>query len=383
MTIRDTTVGSPTGRYYERWKQNGGDTPKRYRELGIFWNNSYSMERESMVDVFPMTAFYAADGTSKPVPAANQFTRSFFTLSASSGTKPALSEIYAKLDNLWKNTDINLAMYLSPEGRESVTMTAESVGRIANAALDLKKGNLTGFFRNLKQMPRSDRRRVLKKYNQGDLSGSFLAAHLGWEPLIKDAYSASEGFKPAPPKSTRIKASKGHSGNFYRRNPTPYTGTSFKGFAKGVTTIVATVDRPPTTSERFGMANPFMVAWELVPLSFVADYFLPISTTIQALGFVGMQGARRGWIKEYTEQTAEIICPPGTLWLSDSNGKKYYNRQTASLRKHFKTASRKPYELSLSDALSIRNKIPTSVMKLGTLAALAHQRILALGSTKR
>lgn len=376
MTTRDSTIGSPTGSYYERWKQNGGDTPAYLRERGIYWNNSYSMERESMVDTFPMTHFYAANGASIALTAAQRFTRYWFTLSASSGTKPAISEIYAKLDSKWKNSDLNLAMYLSPEGRESVSQVAESIGRIANAARDLKRGNLTGFFRNLREMPRSSRRRVLKRYNQGDLSGAFLSAHLGWEPLIKDAYSASEGFDPPAPKAARIKASKGYSGNFYRLNRTAYP-VQFKGMAKGVTTILATVDRPPTNAERFGMANPFSVAWELVPLSFVADYFLPIGSVITALGFVGMQGARRGWIKEYTEQTAEVICPPGSLWIT-SNNVKYYNRSTATLRKHFKTASRKPYTLNLSDALSIRSRMPTSLMKLSTLSALAHQRILAL-----
>lgn len=380
MVNKVSEVGDPNGSYYEFKRQTGGDTPLAARLKGIYYDNPYSSERKGLIDTFPMTRFYAPDGSSYLLDPKQRFAKYWFSANSSIGTPPAISSIYAELDREWKDTDLNIGMYLSPEGRESVGMVAESVLRMSTAAHRLKHGDITGFFRNLKDVPRADKRRVLRKYDQGDLSGAFLSAHLGWEPLIKDAYSASEGLGKPKQEATRIKSSKGFTGRYNYATTLPkgckYTGKSF-----GVHTIILTVRREATFSERFGMANPFLIAWELVPLSFVADYFLPISDVITALGFVGQRGAREGWFKAYTEDVSYFEAPPGTLKIS-YGGKLFTNRLPASYSYYRKTSSRSPYTVSLSHALSVNTKLPTSLMKLATLSSLAHQNILSLAKRR-
>jgi len=376
MVNKVSEVGDPNGSYYELKRQTGGDTPLSQRLLGIYYNNPYSSERKGLVDVFPMTHFHAPDGSSYQLSAAQRRARYWYTATSSVGSPPAISSIYSELDQEWKNTDLNIGMYLSPEGRESVGMVTESVIRMSTAANRLRRGDLTGFFRNLKEVPRPDKRRVQRKFDQGDLSGAFLSAHLGWEPLIKDAYSASEGLGQPKQEASRIKAAKGFTGNYNYATALP-KGCKFTGKSFGVHTIILTVKREATFSERFGMANPFLIAWELVPLSFVADYFLPISDVITALGFVGQRGAREGWFKAYTEEVSIFEAPPGTLKIS-YGGKQFTNRLPASHSYYRKTSSRSPYTVSLSHALSVNTKLPTSLMKLATLSSLAHQNILSL-----
>lgn len=373
-------VGNPNGSYYELLRQTGGDTPLSKRLLGEFSDNPYSSERKGLIDSFPMTHFYAADGKSYLLDPQMREAKYWYSANSSIGSPPALSSIYSELDREWKNTDLNIGMYFSPEGRESIEMIGSSVLRIGTAAGRLKKGDLTGFFRNLKEVPRSDRRRVQRKYDQGDLSGAFLSAHLGWEPLLKDAYSASEGLGKPKQEATRIKAAKGFTGSYNYATALP-KGCKYVGKSFGVHTIILTVAREATWSERFGLANPFLIAWELVPLSFVADYFLPISDVITALGFVGQRGARHGWFKAYTEEVSYFEAPPGTLKI-DYGGRIFTNRLPASRSYYRKTSSRSPYTVSLSHALSVNTKLPTSVMKLATLSSLAHQNILSLAKRR-
>lgn len=53
-----------------------------------------------------------------------------------------------------------------------------------------------------------------------------------------------------------------------------------------------------STAAVFGLTNPYIVAWELVPFSFVADWFLPIGTALESItasdGLVFLKGFTGG-----------------------------------------------------------------------------------------
>ena len=73
------------------------------------------------------------------------------------------------------------------------------------------------------------------------------------------------------------------------------------------------VTRPPTFAQRFGLDNPFRIAWELVPLSFVADYFLPIGSVVSAMGTVSALYGQRGFRKQLIKVVREESYPPGAV----------------------------------------------------------------------
>lgn len=367
--------GSPTGPYYERLIQKGVDTPLHLRKQRIYYDSPF--EKQHIIqraDPYPKYVF-SASGASRISTRWGKYVSD--AVNASTGSPVGQATIIAKLNDLWKQTDLNLGLVLSPEGRESASMVAESLVRISNAARSLRRGSFDGALSHLKRVPRADRREALTKFDQGDLSGSFLALHLGWSPLISDIYSASEVLtEKVKPEVKRLKASVGNVGAFIN-----YAGSNpyaiFDGDAFGVQTIIAGTSRSPTFSERFGLNNPFLVAWNLVPLSFVADYFLPISDVISAAEFIGTNTLQRGWYKNYTEISYNINYPPGALRETYS-GVVYSNRQPVTLSKKTVFAKREPYVPSLGQALDIKATMPESIMRLSTMAALTHQRILSL-----
>lgn len=377
MTVSLYEIGSMGGPYYEKRQQNGTNTPLALRLLGRWSNNPYSMIRTSQINPTIEPVFYDSSGRGYTVPPNLRSARDWFSVGASSGTAPARTELIAKLADSWRDSDVNVGMYLSPEGRESAQMVGSSLERIYRSARSLRKGNFGGFLSELRPVPRPDRRRSYRKFTQGDLSGSFLAAHLGWTPLIQDAFNASDIFKDSEYRSNNIQSKKGYSGSYVKPVRLPKGAEILNATAFGVSSLIAKYKREPTTPERLGMQNPFLVAWELVPLSFVADYFLPIGPTIDSLAFVGSRVTSSVIRKEYTEISYEVRIPAGSLAITNS-GRIYRSRQAYHYRLSDRKFSRINEPLSFSECLNWNLKLPTSVMKLATLASLTHQSILDL-----
>lgn len=381
MTVRTYTVGSSStsSPYYEFLKQDGVNTPKRLRKIGKWTNNPYEMERYSMINPRMSSVWYTKSGKARTNGSGINYLGQYlgYFMATSWSTAKSTSLLTSKLANEWRNSPINLGMYLSPEGRESVEMVSSSLMKIVRSTNALRKGNFGGFLKELRPIPRSHKRRSYKRFTQGDLSGSFLAAHLGWEPLIKDAYAASN-IEPPTYMSASIKAKLGDNpgkvtcsnAGLYLINP--------KSF--GVQKLTATVRRAPTFSERFGMDNPFAIAWELVPLSFVADYFLPIGATIDSMAFISKLAVTDVTLSRYQEISYTLIAPPNSVgWTS--GGATFYDRASHTYVWRARKFKRSPYVLNLGDALDWKVSLPKSITRLATISALVHQSILRLKKT--
>lgn len=371
MVKRVHVVGDASSLYWERSSQDGDDTPPAYRRPGLWPVNRYALERESMLrNQFDI---YNRFGSKIGGP---WYMDDFYYASLGQPIWPSEVSVLDKLGEKWRNTDLNIGMYLSPEGRESVSMMVTGLKKFTNAAIALRRGNFGEFSRNLNELPRASRKMSARKFNQGDISGAFLAAHLGWEPLIKDVYTASQGIEDISEKTYRISARK--AGNF-KISGTPPVGVENQLSHDVYVRLTLDVKRPPTFAQRFGMENPFLIAWELVPLSFVADYFLPIGNVINAMGTISGLWASKGFRNEKASYHLRTQAPPGALVFDIGNGYPYSNREWAYSLRSGVTFNRTTYTPSFQDPFrNLRVTLPSSVMKLGTLSALAHQSVLAL-----
>lgn len=373
MVQRTITIGRPDGPYYETKKQDGEDTPKSLRKPGLWPINRYNMETDGWMRNY---AYLVNTVNGGRLSETMYDTGSFCQLSTGPVVWPSDTDVINKLGDKWRNSEVDLGMYLSPEGRESILMMITGLAKIANGAHALKRGDFGGFLRNLNELPRSARKRSARAFNQGDLSGSFLAAHLGWEPLIKDIYSASEGIADIPDKPYRVTARKLGSRQMNIVNKP--NGATYVTTVKVQKRAILDISRTPTFAQRFGLDNPFRIAWELVPLSFVADYFLPIGSTIAAMGNISALYGQKGMWKALEQYEFDLFIPQGTkllyAWYLD-----WVNDRDLFLRGYHRTYSRQKWTPSFTQPLkSLSVTLPTSVMKLSTMAALTHQRILSL-----
>lgn len=128
------------------------------------------------------------------------------------------------------------------------------------------------------------------------LADTWLEYSYGWKPLLKDVHDVAESAANYLNQTqgeffvakTRVSAEK----NTFTETIVSDTTLKFWGSSKIVLEMCVRYKIPPgamSFANAFGLNNPLEVAWELVPFSFIVDWFLPVGDAIRALtGFNGL-----------------------------------------------------------------------------------------------
>lgn len=138
-------------------------------------------------------------------------------------------------------------------------------------------------YNSLRALRRGDLRKAIKIVNGGKepRSKKTAALHLewsyGWAPLIGDLSTiCNKEFPPNP--EVMISESITRRVSYNRGN------LRTEGTHRSTCSFIARLDAPLTASaEKLGLINPTLVAWELVPFSFIVDWFLPIGSYLDSL----------------------------------------------------------------------------------------------------
>lgn len=167
---------------------------------------------------------------------------------------------------------------------------------------------------------------------------TWLQYSYGWKPLLNDVYSAAEAFAYYFTESNGAWRHGSGRASTYRgtnvRKLASYYANDYAILVRrrhkyGVTyRIPEGVVSPATT---FGLSNPLVVAWEIVPFSFVADWFIPIGQTLENLtaydGLVFLKGYSSGTYS-YQNQGKTVVVPG----LSSSSGGVTYTCLSSDLK---------------------------------------------------
>lgn len=186
----------------------------------------------------------------------------------------ALSAFYSKVSNL----KVNMAQVFVER-----QMTINLVADTANELVRLYRS----FRRGYNPFNRSN-------FDSRLASQKWLEYHYGWVPLVQDVHSAFELLKgDVPPlelsvsRSSKLPPSKGLStqSTGYADSFSYTSRSSFEQRGTARTTVYAKMsikDPGMLTANSLGLTNPALVAWEIVPYSFVVDWFLPIGAWLEA-----------------------------------------------------------------------------------------------------
>lgn len=199
----------------------------------------------------------------------------------------------ARLLDKIKNQKVNLGQMFA-ERQQASNMIASTAVRLAKSYSNLRRGNLKGATQALGvTAPKGLERRYMQMYakNQSRASSqTWLELQYGWLPLIGDVYGAAEavadahlGKKELQTVRTTMTLSKG-----------PITSTwADSSVTKRVTTQTEVTLKATCTfcysnpalhdAKALGLTNPALLAWELLPFSFVADWFLPVGDALSNL----------------------------------------------------------------------------------------------------
>jgi len=204
--------------------------------------------------------------------------------------------------------EANMAVNIA-ERQQAFAMMAKRVETLVTFTRRLNRLDIFGAANALKvPIPPKVRLRWLKKPYPGstrpqwkktptskDLADIWLEFHFGWEPLVKDIGSAIDLLQGDPAvKRIKVRASTDDTTNYDSGAYPPYYDYDrFRIYSRARMQIIAgiKVENPNLNlANQMGFTNPLVVAWELVPFSFVVDWFANVGQILSSYSdFLGLQ----------------------------------------------------------------------------------------------
>lgn len=288
-----------------------------------------------------------------------------------------VSEVFTDLIGKAKGEQWNAPVFVA-EGRKTAQMVFDRAKHLATMVFELRRGRIDRFaamFHDSVSKPSARRRNRWKSdYGKDALraqSSIWLEAQYGWVPFMLDVRNAVNATMDAievPAKRVgRVTAKRTRSSIYFEGEGLLYSmptyGINTYGRAQvfDKQSMRAVWNFSPRVADlpgRFGLLNPLEVAWELLPLSFVADWFLPIGDYLSTLDapwrfthIGGTRGQRREIVRDW-KKTRDA----GSTKSTSSSG------------------------MALTSALHIQ-RIPLSAIPMPSLANMAFRPKLGVART--
>jgi len=224
----------------------------------------------------------------------------------------ARNKLLAKI----KAQKINLAQAFA-ERRKTAQLIGDSAIRIASSMVALKRGDILGAAGHLGvSVGKRARKRIARKYvnspygriwdQQKALANGWLELQYGWKPLLTDIYGAAEqlAYQAGRKDFATVHASHVLTVPLDRVFNLPSYPQYFeKGSQSGTLRYEVSYhlcyvgqNSAGHTMAALGLTNPALLMWELLPFSFVVDWFLTVGNALEVLdaanGIKFMTGSR-------------------------------------------------------------------------------------------
>lgn len=222
---------------------------------------------------------------------AKQNTSSWFT----SGELEAVNQkAIQKLLADIKDQKSNLVLMFA-ERAQTAEMFAKTAERIADSISAIRRGDFTRAAEavGIPLLPQRKRKRMNQRYRRdpkSSVSGNWLELQYGWQPLLQDCYGAAELIAQKQARelvaSVRSRASIKRDSSWKQTanlHPTQklyYHDKISYEVRYGV--WFSTDDNNVHTMAQIGLLNPATIAWELLPYSFVVDWFIPFGNYVNS-----------------------------------------------------------------------------------------------------
>lgn len=204
--------------------------------------------------------------------------------------------------------DFNLAVFTG-ESKELLELAKTNLLRLGYMYLALKQGNWKSLAKSLghkngrSRAARAFKRKFRRLARSKNLAELWLELQYAWLPLLGDVHEAAKAYETLTkkPRVEQVTAQRSKGGQFNASaSPANFTGTGAYTYKKRIS---LDLEERLSTSRSLGLLNPFSVAWELLPASFVVDWFVPIGSYIELLGVIPSLRC-----KSYTSTLAIFSC---------------------------------------------------------------------------
>lgn len=270
-----------------------------------------------------------------------------------------LLTLQSRLSEKVKGHNFNLAVSAA-QGKQTVDMARNAIFSIGGAILDLKKGKFESAARRFGVAQRPS------KLSEKDVSGRWLELQYGWLPLISDVHEAAKAYESLT-SGARVNSVTESIQKEWRGNASCSAANySCYGNVQENQRYIYEMTETLSTPRSLGLTDPASVVWELIPYSFVVDWFVPIGDYLANLNTIPRLSGRFLHIqtRRFSGSSIEVNAAPYRYTKKPTGSSKYiYMKRTVSAA----LTVPKPGFNSIPDAMSpsrIYNAIALVVQKL-------------------
>jgi hypothetical protein len=254
----------------------------------------------------------------------------------------ALKSLRGRLEN---EIEGNLAQDVV-QIRQTISLIANTAKTLAKTGIALKNGNIPQAVATLwgSSKPRYGKKGK-KPTGTKSAADNWLQMQYGWKPLLMDIHGAMESLAKlnlADASVKQVTASARIVNWEVKDLPLFQNSTTYGGWVRAQTVSRCKFGMQFTVDNHLiaflaqtGFTNPLNLGWELLPFSFVADWFLPIGPWLETLStFHGLRffgGYQTLFTKQHTESLIRFSgeTPPGQFLQANGN----YSRDVVLLNR--------------------------------------------------
>jgi hypothetical protein len=271
---------------YKNWNGSNG----KYQAAPgspLKWND-YTVEQESMtIQSCPYQFFCSrpGGGTDTNTGWTPPLYRRYPSDSSFNLTDNDVNRVLNRLLAAVKGHDFNLGVNVA-QGKQTFDLCVGNLRKLGRSALALKRGDFATAARQLGASPRPTR------LKPSDISGRWLELQYGWLPLVSDSYAAAKAYESITngPRTSQFSASLVKSQKYnYTTSPTIMSATQSFELRRKYTFELR---EEMSIQRQLGLYDPLSIAWEIVPWSFVVDWFVPIGTYLENLNQIPLLNGR-------------------------------------------------------------------------------------------
>jgi hypothetical protein len=211
------------------------------------------------------------------------------------------------------------ALVTAAEAPKAFALIGDTARRLARTFKSLKRGDVIGaaqaiglgsgsrHVRNLNRLSNTARKRgALEEF----ASNSWLELQYGWKPLLQDCRNGAEALSlmwEVEPSDIviRVGDSKSSDPRYVGGNGVDSIDASGESKSTvGIVVYLRIIDQSTRNFAGLGLYDPLSVAWELLPYSFVVDWFIPVGSWIAAQSALAGTEFDRGSLSKLTKVKA-------------------------------------------------------------------------------
>lgn len=227
-------------------------------------------------------------------------------------------DLIRKALNKLRNNKVNFGVALG-EAKETASLFSESLHRITKSVVDFRHKRPKDWLKVIglqTGVPVSQRTKAKRLELRNAIPNSWLEVQYGWNPLMSDVsgacseLSSNLEFEPRRPVVVRSRKKILDTGLYSVVWSPGYAISDFEVDVKvdAKVQLCYTLNSFPTALfSSLGLTNPAEIVWELVPYSFVVDWFLPIGDWLSAMGGDFGYSFVNGSFSRFVRQTDRFI----------------------------------------------------------------------------